>query len=386
MRTTRLLTMAAAVAALATAVTACGGTPTQSSSTTKISFSDASCGGRWQAPAPGWHTFEITSDASAGAEVDLINPANGAVYDELEGDGPGTTTTMSLNLGSGQYAFLCMINEVDPFTGPTVTVSGHARGAPAIAPVTYNDLIPISKDDHEVTAAGISALVRTTAALDSDVRGGNLARAKSDWLTAHLAYETLGVAYSSFGDYDGEINGNDDSSGTDSPDWTGFYRLEYGLWHGQSASELAPVASTLDKNVRQLQAWWATQQIIPLDMVLRTHEILENALQFQLSGHDDYGSGTTAATTLANIAATRELLSLLRPLLVTRYQRLPSVYTDLSRLQSLLAAQDHGGTWTPVSALPVATRDQIDAAAEQTVADLSPIASIAEPRHTAHEY
>ena len=34
-----------------------------------------------------------------------------------------------------------------------------------------------------------------------------------------------------------------------------------------------------------------------LDMGLRTHEILENALQFQLTGHDDYGSGTTLATT-----------------------------------------------------------------------------------------
>ena len=39
------------------------------------------------------------------------------------------------------------------------------------------------------------------------------------------------------------------------------------------------------------------------DIGLRTHEILENTLQFQLTGHDDYGGGTTLATTLANIRA-----------------------------------------------------------------------------------
>ena len=50
-----------------------------------------------------------------------------------------------------------------------------------------------------------------------------------------------------------------------------------------------------------------------LDVGLRTHEILENALQFQLTGHDDYGSGTTLATTAANITGTRELLTILHP-------------------------------------------------------------------------
>jgi len=58
---------------------------------------------------------------------------------------------------------------------------------------------------------------------------------------------------------------------------------------------LAPVAAQLTKDVNALLAWWPTQQIPLSDVGLRTHEILENALQFQLSGNDDYGSGTTLA-------------------------------------------------------------------------------------------
>jgi len=386
MRTKRLLTMVAAIAALATAMTACGGSPARTAATS-IKITNASCGGHWQAPSPGWHTFEIKSGASAGAEIDLINPASGAIYAELEGDGPGTTVPMRVHLGSGKYAFLCMINEVDPFTGPTVTVSGHAKGAPGVLPVTYNDLIPVTKRDQKQTLSGIGTLAGETKTLASDVGGGNLAQAKKDWLTAHLQYESLGVAYTSFGTYDGEINGRADATGVSSPHWTGFYRLEYGLWHGQPASQLKTVANTLNTNVDQLRTWWQTQQIIPLDMVLRTHEILENALQFQLSGHDDYGSGTTIATTLANITATRDLLALLHPLLVTRYPGLPGVYSSLSRLRELLRKQHSpNGSWRPVSSLPSSTRQRIESACGQAVAALAPIATIAEPRNTAHDY
>ena len=60
---------------------------------------------------------------------------------------------------------------------------------------------------------------------------------------------------------------------------------------------------------------WPSTEINLLDIGLRTHEILENALEFQLSGHDDYGSGTTLATTQANITGTLELLTVLHPLL-----------------------------------------------------------------------
>ena len=72
-----------------------------------------------------------------------------------------------------------------------------------------------------------------------------------------------------------------------------------------------------------LQAAFPAMEVDLLDIGLRTHEILENALEFQLTGQDDYGSGTTLATTAANITGTRELLQILHPLLVARYRGLP---------------------------------------------------------------
>jgi iron uptake system component EfeO len=377
MRKTRLLTIA--VLAAASSLTACGG----GSGSGAISFNSASCGGTWTLAKPGWHTFDLYNANDVGGEIDLIDPQTSGIYAEVGQFGPGTTQTMSLDVGSGKYAFRCLFEDTDPITGPTVTVPGHVKGFAATVPVTYNDLIAPDKQYQAYVETGLKTLVGQTQTLAGDVQRGNLSAARAAWLPAHLTYETLGAAYDAFGNFDDEIDGRADALGVTNPQWTGFYRLEYGLWHGQSAAELTPYASKLAADVQSLLATWPTMEIPLIDIGLRTHEIMENALEFQLTGHDDYGSGTTLATTLANIQGTRELLSLLHPLLVTRYPGLPAVYTWLDRLQVLLEAQHQpNGTWVPVSQLPVSAREDIDAACGQALQELAPIASIAEPRNT----
>jgi iron uptake system component EfeO len=394
MRTRRLLAAASATLApafavvLAIALTSCGsgdgsGGAGQSSGDV-ITVSSNQCGATWHLAGPGWHTFEISNQSTGGGEIDLIDPANGAVYGEIENIGPGTTTPMTLDVGSGKYAFLCLFEDFSPLPGPTVTVGGHATGTPAILPVTYNDLIPLAKTYQTEEETALKVLASRTATLAAAVRDGNLGTARRDWLTAHMQYETLGDAYDAFGNFDTEIDGRADAVGVTSPQWTGFFRLEYGLWHGQSLASLVPVAGTLNRDVDQLVAWWPTQQVPLADLGRRAHEVIENALEFQLTGHDDYGSGTTLASTLAAITASRVLLALLHPLLAPRYPGLPAVYSGLNQLQSLLEKQRlPNGWWVPVSALSDAARQAIDAACGQVLQELAPIASITEPRSTA---
>jgi iron uptake system component EfeO len=266
-----------------------------------------------------------------------------------------------------------------------VVVGGHVSGTPAILPITSDDLLAPAKEYHAYVAAGLDTLAGQTAVVAADVSSGNLGAARTAWLPAHLTYERLGAAYDAFGNFDAEIDGRPDGlvGGVGSPQWTGFYRLEYGLWHGQSARELAPVADALAADVRALRASWPGTEINLLDIGLRTHEILENALEFQLTGHDDYGSGTTLATTQANITGTLELLAILHPLLAVRYQGLPAVYAWLGRLSSLLnQSKGPNGQWVPVSQLSVSSRGQIDSACSQALEELAPIAAITEPRIT----
>jgi iron uptake system component EfeO len=374
--------LAGGVLALAAVLAGCSsGGGTQAA---VISVTTGSCGGPWHVPGPGYHTFTISNASSEAAEVNLINPANDAIYAEVEAMGPGTTAPMRLDVGSGTYAFQCLLEDTDAEVGPHVRVAGHVRGSPGVVPVTNQDLIPVSKEYHAYVTTGLVTLASQVKALDADVKAGQLAQARAAWLPAHLTYERLGAAYDSFGNYDGLIDTRADgfAGGVNDPQFTGFYRVEYGLWHGQTAAQLTGPANQLVSNVLALQAAWPGMEQDLLDLGLRTHEILENALEFQLSDHDDYGSGTTLATTAANITGTEELLTLLHPILVTRYPGLPAVYQWLGRLQALLTAQDHDGTWTPVPQLPTYTREQIDAAASQALQELAPIAVITEPRRT----
>ncbi|HEY7143062.1 MAG TPA: EfeM/EfeO family lipoprotein [Streptosporangiaceae bacterium] len=375
-------TWLAVAAAAGILISGCGGPDPHQG---QILVSASSCGNGWPRPAAGWHTFQIYNGSTAAAEVDLINPASGAIYAEVEALGPGTVRPMRVKLGSGAYAFRCLIEDTDAITGPVRRIGGHVAGNPGIVPVTSNELLAPAREYHAYVTAGLKVLVRQAAALDADIRGGHLGAARADWLPAHLTYERLGAAYGTFDQYDGLIDTRADGlpGGVRDPGFTGFYRLEYGLWHGQGAAELRGPAGRLAHDVRALQAAFPAMEIDLLDVGLRTHEILENALQFQLSGHDDYGSGTTLATTLANITGTRELLQILHPLLVTRYRGLPAVNAWLDRLQHLLSAQQRpGGSWTPVHDLSLTARNRIDAAAGQALEELAPIAVITEPRRT----
>ena len=367
---------------LAAGLSGCGTRPEAGN---VITVSARACGTGWRQVSAGTQTFQIRNSSIGGAEADLINPASGAIYAEVAGLGPGTTRPMRVDVGSGRYAFRCLIQDTDPLTGPTVRVGGHHQGAPAILPVTTDDLLGPVGVYHAYVSAGLNTLLQQVGVLAARIRAGRMNAARAVWLPAHLTYERLGAAYGTFGNYDTEIDGRPDGlpRGLSDPAFTGFYRIEYGLWHGQGARELDGPAAKLDADVRALRQFWPGMEINLLDLGLRTHEILENALQFQLTGHDDYGSGTTLATTAANITGTRELLAVLHPLLAARYPALPAVNTGLDNLGRLLTAEERpGGRWTPVRKLSTDRREQIDAAAGQVLQELAPIASITEPRRS----
>jgi len=170
-----------------------------------------------------------------------------------------------------------------------------------------------------------------------------------------------------------------------SAQWTGFYRLEYGLWHGQSARELTPIANALAADARGLRAASPSMQIDLIDMGLRTHEILENALQFQLTGIADYGSGTALATLSANLHGTQVVLSTLVGLMQTRDpQDLTTINTWIKTLAVDLNAAHHpDGTWLSLQQLSVAARQKINGDLGQLLEKLAVVPNLLEERTNA---
>ncbi|MFI6685189.1 iron uptake transporter permease EfeU [Streptomyces sp. NPDC050485] len=350
-----------------------------------IAVSEKECGKGFTAPKPGRQTFQMHNTGDKASEVYLIDPASNAVYGEIEGLAPGTTRDLVATVAGGSYAWRCVPTGGKAVTSTPVRVSGGGA-AKAVVPVSEADLAAPLTSYKQYVGQGLATLVAQTKQLSDDIAGGNLDAARTDWLTAHRTYSSLGAAYGTFQDFDKKINGRTAglSDGVNDKDFSGFHRIEYGLWHGQSASDLTAPAAHLAEDSAGLQKAFPTQDFDPADLPLRTHEILENTLQFELTGDADQGSGTSLATADANLAGTRELLGVLRPLLASRdAQLLPRVDGDIARVQKLLDAAHHDQNWTPVDRLGAAARTRLNGATGQLLEDLAPVPDLLEIRKSA---
>ena len=350
-----------------------------------VSVSPTDCGKGFTAPEPGQQIFQMHNTGRATSEVYLIDPSSSAVYGEIEGLAPGTTRALTATIGSGSYAWRCVPTGGKAVTSAVVKVSG-GKPVKAVLPLAAADLDAPLASYKAYVDAGLATLTTGTAKLQADLHRGDLTAARADWLTAHLEYSSLGAAYGTFADFDSAINGRADGlpGGVQDKGFTGFHRLEYGLWHGQSAAVLVPVADKLAADVVGLRKAFPGQDFDPGDLPLRTHEILENTLQFELTGDTDEGSGSNLATAQANLAGTQELLSVLRPLIAERSPALlTTVDADIARLSGLLDSAHHGAAWTPVEQLDPAARAAIDGSTGQLLEDLAPIPDLLEIRKSA---
>ncbi|MFE0513667.1 EfeM/EfeO family lipoprotein [Streptomyces sp. NPDC058964] len=351
---------------------------------TSIEVSPSACGRGWDEPVTGLQVFDLRNTSDGAAEVYLEDAKSQAVYGEVEGIGPGTTRQLTVRLGRGAYAFKCVPDDADAVTGPTVRIAA-GRSGPAAAPITQHDLIPPALGYQKWVGHGLDEVVRLTGRLREAIDRGDVGGARTAWLPAHLEYERLGAAYDAFGDADAQINGTDAglSGGVHDKGFTGFHRVEWGLWHGESAHSLRAPAAALGKAVTALRDDWTQNRMDPAQLGLRAHEILENTVQFELTGRTDYGSGSNLATARANIDGTREVLSRLRPLLATRYADLPGLEKELQHAQHTLDAFHGGPAWTPLKRLTRMQREGVNAVLGDLVERLASVATVCDPRRTA---
>ncbi|WP_369252094.1 iron uptake transporter permease EfeU [Streptomyces sp. R41] len=366
------------------AISVSGGKP--ASGTPVIEVVAADCGKGFTAPKPGRQTFQVRNSGSRTSEIYLVDPVSNAVYGEVEGIAPGTTRALIATVGTGSYAWRCVPNGGKAVTSAAVRV-GSGGTTQAVLPVSEKDLAAPLAAYRSYVDQGLADLLTKTRTLQSDIEAKKLDKAREDWLPAHQQYASLGAAYGTFADFDAKINGRTAglAGGVTDPAFTGFHRIEYGLWHGESAAALAPYAKRLSSDVAALREDFPKQDFEPGDLPLRTHEILENTLHRELSGNADYGSGTELATTEANLNGTRELLDLLRPLIDKRNPKVtPAVDTWMKRTEQLVLAQRaKDGTWTPLDKLSVTDRQRLDGSLGQLLEELAPIPDLLEIRKAA---
>jgi high-affinity iron transporter len=348
-----------------------------------VTVNEFDCGANWSAPPSGQRQITVVNAGTSVVDVVLLGARNALTYGAIEAMAPGLTRTLTAVIPPGRYRLGCVYSENATVYSPIRTVTGPAvDDAHPYLQVTYNQMAPLVTSYRAQVSAGLATLAVDTDRLQAVADTGQVAPTEQAWLVAHLDYARLGAAYDTFGDFNDEIDGRPDGlpQGVDDPGWTGFLRLEYALWHDQPAATVASVADQLDTYVHQLVAAFPEQTTMPNDLSLRTHEILENTLQFELTGQTDQGSHTGLATAAANVQGTEMTLGTIAPLL---HQHAPAVLaastTALHQLGALLATyQRADGSWTPVQSLTPSERQHLDGAIGQYLETVSPVPDLLE--------
>jgi high-affinity iron transporter len=191
-----------ALAAVATISVMGTANASSTSGTIQIAINETSCGTGWTSPTAGTHTFNVTDNGKSTAEVYLINPDSNTVYGEDPDVTPGSNEIMNVELAAGQYVFRCSFIDGTVLNSAVYNVTGSDHAPAGVAPVNEQDMeLPVYEYRAYVETA-LPGLLTAAEKLDADLKAGNLAQARTDWLPAHLAYERLGAAYGTFDNFD----------------------------------------------------------------------------------------------------------------------------------------------------------------------------------------
>ena len=163
----------------------------------------------------------------------------------------------------------------------------------------------------------VGVLLKDTSAFADAIKAGDLAKAKSLYGSSRVAYERIEPLAELFSDLDGAIDSRaDDHEGAEKdPGFTGFHRLEYGLFVGNSTEGLAPIADKLVADVTELQKRIKDLTTPPDKVVGGAAALIEEVAASKISGEEDRYARTDLYDFQANVDGAQKIVELLKPLL-----------------------------------------------------------------------
>lgn len=345
----------------------------------------------WLGGPAGRYDFVFVNNEGAGAEVYLEDPATERIYLEVEHFGRGVSRAVTASIPPGTYRWVCITDYTIKYSRPVVVTGDPLPyDVHGIIPVTGLDLrIPINSYVGWITGQ-LPRLVDEVEQLRGAVEIGDVAAARRYWLTAHVTYETLGGAYRAYDETGDDINADPPrgiaSGRLADADFAGFRKIEAMLWHDRPMPTIVPYVDALLEAIGRLTDELALPNaIIPIDMARRAHEILEDALQWDLNGIGDAGSQTELATVDANITGTWQAMDPLRSILRKQNPYLQETDEQLRLTQQLVRSHHHDDGWVGLAALSARQRAAVNAAVQHSVELLAHTAAIVDPRNATRD-
>lgn len=257
-------------------------------------------------------TFEIHNASSRPIEWEILDGV--MVVEERENIAPGFHSLLTAKLRPGSYAITCGLLS-NPRGVLTVTPSAQSEAERARPPITAF-IGPLS--EYKVYLAAQSGLlVKEAARLEAAVRTGDVEAAKAAWLAARLPYKRIEPVGGRIADLENAIDPLPDylAGREQDPAFTGFHRLEYGLWRQGTAEGLAPVAERLSADVAALKERLKALKLQPDELAGTALRQAQRLGDGQLRDGESAHASSDLAELEANLDGMEKSVMLLKPLL-----------------------------------------------------------------------
>jgi iron uptake system EfeUOB component EfeO/EfeM len=162
-----------------------------------------------------------------------------------------------------------------------------------------------------------SALIKAVNALQEAIAAGDLSAAQAAYLPARAAYQRIAPAAQRLAELDNAINARADyyEKREQDPGFSGFHRLEYGLFDQRSVEGLLPVAQRLQTDVTTLKQQLLAQNMAPEQLASVIARNMRSLADIRSNGEEERYSHSDLNGFVANLEGTRKVIDLLRPML-----------------------------------------------------------------------
>ncbi|MFD1198703.1 iron uptake system protein EfeO [Brucella gallinifaecis] len=187
----------------------------------------------------------------------------------------------------------------------------------AKAEVSPLDLVQPIADYKIYVQDNLDVLVKDTKAFTNAIKAGDLAKAKELYPSTRTSYERIEPIAELFADLDASIDSraDDHEDAEKSEDFTGFHRLEYGLFDQNSTEGLDKYADKLYADVVELQKRIKDMTFPPEKVVGGAAALMEEVAATKISGEEDRYSHTDIWDFQANVDGSQKIVELFRPLI-----------------------------------------------------------------------
>jgi iron uptake system component EfeO len=303
---------------------ACGGTssngpgassPAQVSAakTVAVQLTNDGCSPSVSTVHSGPLTFAVTNrNATAVSELELLSGER--IVGEKENLAPGFSGSFSLDLDAGSYSLYCpgASNEHS-----TLTVTGTATRQAADTS-TSSLLAQGTKEYADYINQQVALLVTSTRALQAAIDSGDLAAARRAYGEARPYYERVEPVAESFTTGKDNLDADIDARINDVAnvkDWTGFHRIERGLFQAKSVAGMKPYAAGLVANVARLQGLTAHLTYQPAELANGAVDLLGEVAKTKITGEEERYSHIDVLDFQANVEGAEEAFADIEPAL-----------------------------------------------------------------------